>query len=303
MADDVGWGSGPWGAFPWGLGGGAAPASANLSLAIAVRENVVELFFTAELEITGVLGANDAGDPLHYTITPVAGSVGYDGLPARTVTVLKVENVEDEGHAGTILDLTLDRALSPFPARYLVTVQNLVTLTLVVLTPSNASANFYGVKQPERDPTPEGILPSRDIAHPDTLSSALDPLPNATDPLVLGTIPVDSSGDYATDEGIASMRKRIFRRLFALPNRFVHLGAGYGAGIQAFLKMISSPTVRQKVATAAEAQIGQEPDVAKVKVKIQFDRNRPDIARFVVLVKPTVGAPRRFDVPLVDLSG
>jgi hypothetical protein len=296
---DTGWGSGPWGVFPWaGLGPTDVPVSPALSNAFAIRENVVQLFFSLDLVVTGLLDSNDAGDPLHYVVTPDTSTIGYDGLPARTVGVIRVDLVDDQGLAGTILNLILDRPLSPYPALYDVTVHDLVGLS-----PANAHATFYGVRQPFRDPTPDGLLPSRDIAHPDTLSSALDPLPNGTDPLVLGTIPVDSSGDYAFDEGIASLRKRVFRRMLSIPGSFLHLGNAYGVGTASFLKLLASPANRQKIATAAEAQIRQEPDVSRVKVKIQYDPATPQLARYVVLVKPVVGAAKRFDVPVVIVAG
>lgn len=294
-----GWGTGPWGMFPWG--GGFAPESAQLAEAVAVRENVVRAFFSAELEFTGLLGTNDAGDPSHYSVAPTPGTVGSDGLPARPVTAILAELVDDAGFPGTIVDLTLDRRLSPYPAAYDLTVHDLVTLASVLLTPVNAHAAFPGVQQPPPQLTVDQALPTRDFAHPDTLSGELDPLPSAGDPNVLGTIPVGSDGDYAVDAGVQNLKKRIFRRLTTTKSRFLHLGAGYGVGVQNFLKLLATAGVRQQIAADAQAQIAQEPGVKKVVVKMLFDPAVPELTRLVVLVRPTAGKPVRIDAPFVQL--
>jgi len=298
---DSGWGSAPWGGFPWGLAGGVTPASVELAEAVAIRENMVQLFFVEELEFTGLLGLNDASDPTHYAVTPVAGTIGSDGLPARSVGVLLVENVADGGIPGSIVNLTLDRPLSPYPAQYLVTVQNLVTIPMTVLNPTNANATFFGTQQPAPNLTVQQSLPSRDIAHPDTLEAALDPLPNAQDPTVLGSIPTGSDGDYAFDEGIVNLKKRVFRRLTTTKGRFLHLGASYGVGVQNYLKRLNIPSVRQQIAADAESQISQEPDVQKVKVRVVVSVDVPEQSRFVILIKPVAGKPVRFDAPLIAL--
>jgi hypothetical protein len=265
---------------------------------------VVQLFFTAELQFTGLNDFNDAGDPSHYVITPVAGTVGSDGLPARPVTAVLVESVEPGGSGipGTILNLILDRPLSPYPAEYLVVVENLVTIDFIPLDPMNSNATFLGTQQPPPQLTVDQALPTRDFAHPDTLEAQLDPLPSAGDPAVLGTFPVGSDGDYAADSGTPNLKKRIYRRITTTKNRFLHLGNGYGVGVQNFSKMLATAGVRQQIAADLQAQIAQEPDVKKVAVRMVFDPAFPELTRIVVLVRPTAGKPVRFDAPLVDLG-
>lgn len=294
-----GWGEGSWGEVPWGLGVPGSPVpppSTYLIAAIAVRENVVRLYFTAELEFTGLFGPNDAGDPTHYIITPVAGTFGRDGLPCRSVSPIVAADVDDEGHPGTVIDVTVDRPFSPYPAAYTVSVNNLVSVDSGVLNPSNSTATYFGSKQPPADLAPDGATPSRDIAHPDTLFAELDPLPDAGDESVLGSIPVDSTGDYAFDEGLTSLAKRVFRRFVTATSAFLH-ASGYGVGVGGHLKKLATPAVRQAIAAAAESQIALEPDVAAVSVRATFDPLAPSLGRFVVLVRPKVGQPRRFDVP------
>ncbi len=290
------WGFGPWGSIPWGLGMSGSPASVDLQSAIAVRENVVRPFFTAELGFTGLLGPDDAGDPDHYIVSPVAGTVGSDSLPCRPVLVLLAEDVDDQGHPGTVVDLTVDRPFSPYPAQYLVTVNNLVSLDSGILNPSNASATFFGSFMPAPDLQVDGSLPTRDIAHPDTLTAQLDPLPDAGNELVLGTIPVDASGDYGIDEGIVSLTKRVFRRVLTARDRFLH-ARGYGAGASTFLKLLARASTRQAFASEAEAQLRQEPDVAAARVRVVSDDLQPDLGRFTILVRPKVGRPVKLDVP------
>lgn len=290
------WGFGPWGMIPWGLGLGGAPASTYLQAAIAVRENVVRLYLTVELEFTGLFGPNDAGDATHYVITPIAGTIGRDGLPCRPVIAVLAENVDDAGHPGTVVDVTVDRPFSSFSAQYNVAVSNLVSLDPVVLNPSNASATFFGSYMPAADLSIDGSLPTRDFAHPDTLTAELDPLPEAGSEDILGTIPIDSTGDYAVDEGSVNLAKRVFRRLLTTKNKFLH-AKGYGASAPNFLKMLARAATRQSFAAEAEAQIRQEPDVAAAVVRVVADTLQPDLGRFQVLVKPKVGRPVKVDVP------
>lgn len=299
----TGWGSQPWAQFPWGLGGGLTPSSAELSAAVPIRENVVQLFFTAELVFTGLNDFDDAGDPSHYSISPVPGTKGSDGLPARKVTAVLVDSVEPggEGIPGTVLNLTLDRPMSPYPAQYTVTVQNLVTIDSIPLNPLNATATFFGTQQPPPELTVEQALPTRDFSHPDTLEAQLDPLPGAGDPQLLGAFPVGSDGDYAADAGVVNLKKRIFRRLTTTKGRFLHLGSAYGVGAQNFLKLLATAGVRQQIAADAQAQIAQEPDVRKVVVRTVFDPTVPELTRFVILVQPTAGKPVRFDAPLISI--
>lgn len=290
-----GWGLGPWGQTQWGLGDAFVPALLLLG-ARAVRENLVRLSFTLPPTFSFLLDAHDASNPERYSIAPVGGTFGLDELPCRPVAFARAEPAASNGGTALEVDLTTDRPLSPFPARYVVATEGLQAGALD-LDPCASSAQCLGLLQLVRQPSLDNPIPSRDFAHPDNRFAAEDPLPNADDPLALGTIPVDATGDYAFDEGLANLQKRVFRRVFTRRNGFVHL-PGYGVGLAGEVKRLSSVSQRQRIAADAETQIRQEPDVVACRVVIVNDPSLPGLARFNLLVKSKHLGAVVFDVPV-----
>jgi len=291
-----GFGSGPWGAIPWGDGGAG---SIQLLAALAVRENVVRLTFDQAIYLSHLLDRFDASAPSHYVLSPDPTSVGADGTPARAVMAVTADFARDGTGAllggDSIIDIVLDRPMTPWPARYLIQVVDLLSADFLnVIT--TTIIGFDAVYKQLSPPTLEVAVPTRDIANPQTRQALLDPVPDPNDPLNLGTFVVDDTGDLAFDEGLTSLKKRILRRLVTSPGRFAHL-PGYGVGIPDHGKRLAQAAVIAQLSASAEAQIALEPEVAKVKVRPVLDVNNPGLVRFRILVRTKTGAAQRLDVP------
>lgn len=260
-----GWGSEAWGAGPWGSGGSGGGGGGTFSLvgALAVRENVVRLFFTQPVSLSGVLDPFDGTVSTLYDVEPVAGTFGLDEQPARAVLVATVMAGPDP----TMVDVVVDRPFTHYPSMYSVCALGLYTTSLVAQSTA-FMASFFGVQMGQLAQMPDLVAPSRDFANPQTLSALLDASPTTTDPRVLGTLVADDTGDRATDEGIANLKKRIFRRLGTEKDRYAHL-PGYGVLAFAQLKRAGRAGVVQALASDAEQQLRQEPGVRAVSVSIR----------------------------------
>lgn len=293
----MGWGFGPWGAVEWG---GGTIAELRLLGAQPYRENVVRLTFNVAPAFVGDLGPNDAYDPDRYDIVPIAGTMP-DGSDPRPVYPIVIESVPLAGSLGTIVDVTVDRRFSPYPAQYRISVNQLVSVYGGILTAT--SAQFDGMLQGEPPPRRDLKVPSRDIANPQTRSALFDPLPVTDDELILGTIPVDDQGDYAFDEGITNLKKRIFRRVVTRKGAFAHLPE-YGVGLPQQLKRLSTVSARAELAAETQKQIAEEPDVERVAVRVIADPQKPSLFRLRIRVKAKVSeAPVDVDVPFSPIGG
>jgi hypothetical protein len=269
----MGWGYGGFGITPWGAGG---VSTLQLVSALAVRENTVRLTFNTGVEFTGILNAGDGSNIERYSVIAVAGTVGFDGEAVRQVSPVTVEVVSIPESFGSVLDLTVDRPFTAYPSRYMVSVQGVNGIGGVLLDPAFASLTFDGARRVRPKPRIDHIVGSRDIANPQTRSALLDPLPNTTDSLILGTYPVDETGDIAIDEGIDGYRKRVFRRCMTRKGKFAWL-PGYGVGLPGQVKKLGRRGVRDAIAADAETQIGEEPETVKVEVRFETDAQRPDL--------------------------
>lgn len=293
-----GWGSMPWGAGPWGAGGAA---DLELLSALAIRENVVRLTFNVAPQYTKQLTPNDAANPARYQFTAQATPLGRDGEPARAVLPVLVERAKVAGSFGAVLDVTLDRPMSPWPARYIVAVNQLVSIDGALLGVGKTSLTFDAVYRELRPQSASDPTPSRDIANPQTYSAQLDPLPQAGDPLALGVIPIDASGDYAFDQGISQLRKRVYRRMLTRKGAFPAL-PNYGVGVPTYGKRLGVEGVRQQIADEAQKQIAQEPDVAAVSVTAVTSAQNPAVTIFRIKVRVAgSGGDVQFDLPFAPV--
>lgn len=291
----AGYGTGSFGTLPFGTAV-AGPIPLELESVLAVRENVVRVTFNVAPRYTQLLDPNDASDARRYDYVPVAGTQGRDGEPTRPASVIVVEQVD--GFDGTVLDLILDRPMSPEPGQYELTISGLVSSvgevplvdTIVVVT-----ALFKGITPP----IPEFIINNRDIANPQTRQGIFDPLPVAEgqelDPL-LGTFPEDSQGDLAFDEGLAGFKKRVMRRLTTRRGRFSHL-PNYGVSTITSIKQLARPGIRETLADEAEQQISQEPETVSVSVELVVGE-RPEVTFYRVRVRTNFGQHPDMDIPL-----
>lgn len=289
------WASSEWGGSSWGGG----PSGINFVDAIAVRENVIRVEFTTPVEYTGLLEVSDASRPGAWSIAEVATTVGISGDAARPVSIIRVdlpglaEGIEPED-LGRFVDLVLDRPMTPWPAAYDVSWSEIYEKGLE--TVSSGVAQVQATYRLIEPPRVDVARPSRDFANPQTLSGARDSLPQPEASLALGTFRTDSSGDYAADEGIASLKKRIVRRLMTRKGAFAHL-PNYGVGVPDKAKTLGTSAAIAALRADAEAQVLQEPDVAQARVVVITSADHPSLVRFQVFVRPKVGSPIAFEVP------
>jgi hypothetical protein len=288
-----GWGGGFWGASYWGSGS----SDLTLDRVEPIRENVVRLFFSEAPRFTGILDPHDASDPARYSINVVAGTVGNNGKLVRSVIPVKAEIALEALAGGAAIDVTTDRPFTPYPAQYIVAANGLIAASSGALLVPPASFVFFGLYRFLQPPALDTRIPSRDIANPQTRSAMLDPLPDPNNPLLLGTIVVDENGDYAFDEGITNLKKRIYRRLLTSRGRFAHLPT-YGVGVPDQVKRLNIAAVRGALASDAQKQISEEPDVQAVTVRVVTDPTAPNLVRFKVRVKAKFSqAPIDVDIP------
>jgi len=293
-----GWGSLPWGAGPWGAGGADA---LELLSALAIRENVIRLAFNVAPQFTRLLTPNDAANPKRFQVTAVPSPLGADDLPVRSVLPVLVELAKIPGSFGSVLDITIDRPMSPFPARYLVAVNQLVSADGAPLAIGQTSRGFIAVYRELRAQSVAEPSPSRDIANPQTYQAQLDPLPQAGNPLALGVIPIDASGDYAFDSGVTQLKKRVFRRLVTVKGRFPAI-PDYGIGVPSYGKRLGTAAIRQQICEEAKKQLALEPDIAAVSVTAKSDAKEPSVTIFQIRIQVAGSlANVQFDVPFAPI--
>jgi len=284
---NTGWGGQKWGQDPWGGALGAAGNPVVLTGAFAPVENVVRMEFNVPPFFSGLLEPDDASNPSHFQVLPVAGSVGRDGTAARSVTVVQVQVGEDPAS----LDLFLDRPMTPSPALYTVNATGLTDSTVRAPMIPGPPVQFLALFKVFSPPNPQTAKPSRDFANPQ--DGTLQQVPNAP---LLGTFNVDDTGDYAVDEGLASIKKRVLRVLVTSVGGFLHL-PGYGVGIRQHGKRLASASLRAKIAADAQAQIQKDPDVASCVVTATTLPSFPKLVFFNVRVQTRTGQSFRATVP------
>lgn len=284
---NTGWGLGPFGRVGWGS---SAPSDKLVLLsAEAIRENCVRLSFNQLLAYTDVRGLVDAADPKNYAIEPVENTFGEDGLPARPVFPILVEQTKSPLVNGRSIDVWLDRRLSPYPAQYRASALRSVAANGVPLL--GQFAVFFGVNWESATPA-NAIAPATDFANPGYESSAI---PGSTQ--ILGVYPTTSQGDYATDRDLVSYKKRIIRRITTRRGRFAHL-PNYGVGLLDQIKQLAKPSVRQTIAAEAEAQIREEPETINVQVTITAHATASGLFYFRVKARTKVFGDVNLDIPL-----
>lgn len=287
-----GWGGGPYGKTAWGGGGGTGEGGLTLVTVIAIRENVVRLGFNEAPFLSGILDPHDASSRHRYSMSAVIGTIGMDGKPTRAVAVVKAERALIGGEGGRYLDVTTDRSMSPFPAQYRITANNLYGVSGSVLDPATASQTFYGVQRERVPALPEKALLTRDLANPFSQEAVADiGIGSSPLTLVLGGFVVNESRDLAFDEGLATLKKRMLRRAFTRRGAFTYMPE-YGMGLMGEVKKLQTAGVRHRIAADAEAQYKQEPELAKVRVS--FTSVGP-LVRMVILGRTRKGSGLRLE--------
>lgn len=288
MSWALGWGFAPW-------GGGSGATTFGLLSALAVRENMVRLLFSEPVYWSRWLDPYDGSRPELYSVGIVEGTLGIDGRPVREVSVIAVEP-SDPTPAAPVnrVDVVVDRPFSPFGARYVVNAStNLASMTGTPLDVTRASLEFDGLYRGLPPATPDLQPSGGDIANPQSLEALLDPVPRTNSDELLGTFPIDDLGDYAKDDGIASIKKRIIRRLTTRKGAFAHL-PNYGVDIPANVKRLALPGLREALAADAEEQVKQEPEVIDARVTLTIDG---EVTWFRVKARVNVGRELDFRFP------
>lgn len=288
------WGSGSWGSGSWG--GGPGIGSIDFLDAVAIRENVVRMEFDEAVYLSNLLDFEDASKVSRWQVAAVPTTIGASGDAARPVSVIRVELAgEADGVSdvdfGRFVNLYLDRPMTPFPAQYDVSWTDVYALDLG--SSSTGSRRILAAYRVLAPPSIDAPRPARDFANPQTEAAFAS---RRSGPAVLGTFVVGTDGDYAADEGLESLKKRVIRRLVTATNAFAHL-PGYGVGIPEHAKRLGIAAVITQLAAEAEAQILQEPDVSRARVIGVLDAKNPGIVVFRVMVQPLVGSALQMDVP------
>jgi hypothetical protein len=296
-----GWGKGSWGGSGWG--GAEAPLAAfQFVSSFAPAENIIRLFFTQTPYYSEIYDTYDASDITHYAVSEVSSTTGYDGFAARPVAVVQAIISTAAPNA---LDLYLDRPMSPYPSQYVVSAVNLASSGLVTIIPS-LSATILGVYRALAPMSEDVALPTRDIANPQTLSSIQSSgIGSALPPTGqnLGVFNVDSSGDYAFDQGVQCVKKRILRRGVTDKGAFAHLPRTYGVGLLSACKQLGVPAKRNAYAADYQSQIMQEPEVISASVTCLQDPLTPSLLHFVILAQTKMGTTISMDHPIDIIAG
>lgn len=287
-----GLGAGAFGEIPFGDDGDLAAPLTIIAVA-PISENRVRVTYSRAIYFSEIGDPQDGADITKYAVTPVAGTTGLDGAGVRAVRVISVvlSPMSDVGVLfGACVDLVLDRAMSPHPTQYTASSEGVWSANLDAVDPS--SAPFFGVHMEIAQPSTDEPRRTRDFAYP-PLATANDNAGLVTSSAnapasPVGTYRTNGRGDYAYDEGIVGLKKRIFRRLVTRPGGFAHLGLTYGVGVPQKLKKLATPMAVQQLISEAEKQIAQEPDVAKVRVTATIDAAH-NLVRFTILVRMVSG--------------
>jgi hypothetical protein len=109
-----------------------------------------------------------------------------------------------------------------------------------------------------------------------------------------GSYRLDSDGDIGLQPADASLRKRIYRRIFSPKGAFAVLSASYGVGVRD--KALTTPGRLQELASTAAEQIRLEPDVAGVGLEAQSLRTSSGtFVTVTVFVRRRDGRSVRFE--------
>ncbi len=289
----MGWGLSPWGLSPWGVGPGAS--GLELVDVLPVAENLVRLYFNQAPYFSGYLDSYDAASRFRYSLSPVAGTVGSDGLPPRPVFPAVPAVSPLALSAGAAIDLTLDRRMSPYPAQYLVGVNGLRTAGGATLTPGFSSLVCYGLAAARVVQDRNMVSAAADFSNPQSQLSLGDNVP-VGGAAVLGTYQYGSTGDYATDRGLASYRKRVVRRCAAMLGGFAHL-PNYGLGAVGRVKQLDRGGTAEALAAQAEAQVKQEPETQDCKVTVERSALTPNVVVLRVRAIMRSGASVDLGIP------
>lgn len=210
-------------------------------------------------------------DPLRWTVVPV-------GLGDAQVVTAVVEVT-----SGVLWRLTVDPGLTLGELEYLVAFDDAGTglsigsgcLSVAVTSPEAAPVFPVPATQVTRQPY--------DIANPYLVRDA-----GIIDPPPLGQMQINDRGDYALDNRLEGLRKRIMRRISTARGGFALLpGYGFGQPIKGTVR----PAELKRMAADAKAQVEREPEVIRAQVLVQQQRppQSPHVVIVAVRARTTLG--------------
>jgi hypothetical protein len=291
------WGNESWDTQPWN-GNNALPQTLDVVGAAAEAENVVRVQFGAAAYFSGILDGADISETSNWTVAPVAGSVGNDGNAARAVRVVNVQQPVVAGEAlGVFVDLYLDRPMTPYPAKYVVTVASAYSADQTQrLNPAANTATIFATYRELVPVDIQAVVPGRDIANPQTAQQLADSTIANAAIAQLGSFGYSDDGDYGIDKGDDGLFKRLWRRFVSKPASFLHLGQAYGAGVRTYVKQLGSGAARGRLAAACEDQATQEPEVASAKVRCVPSAQHPNKVKLGIVLVKKGGQSKRYSM-------
>lgn len=282
MTTAEGWGAAFWGATPWGTG---EPAL-ELVGAQAVRENTVRVEFTAAPLFDGLLTPHDASDPRRFSVVAVSG-IGLDGEPVRSVLPVLIQVAGVPGGGGRFLDVWVDRPFTAWPSVYRVSANALVSSSGGSILAAGSSSLFDGVRAGKAPPTVEYVSASRDILIAQTSRELIGANVSGDPSKLIGVIPVDATGDYASGTPIAGYRTRVIRRAISAINSFAHLPPGYGTLLPSSVKKPFKQSNADDIAAQVQAQVALEPETVSCSVTASQGPN--GVVVYKILAQSRIG--------------
>lgn len=287
-----GFGPGGFGTVGFGTGASGAALTFTLVSVTPVAENRLRLTYSDAVYYSGIGDPQDAANISKFSVAVDPTTTGLDGAPGRPVGVMKAvlsPAAEVGSLYGWCIDLLLDRAMSPHPVQYTVTSDGVWNASRTAVDP--VSLPFVGLHMELARPALDTPSRSRDFAFPPLATPANDTglLTTPSSPSSpIATYRSNGRGDYAYDEGVVGLKKRVMRRLITRPGAFAHLGKSYGVGVPQQLKRLATAKIVQQLANEAQKQIAEEPDVSVVRVTASVDAAN-NLVRFVILIRSVGG--------------
>jgi hypothetical protein len=211
----------------WG-GGSSASAVFSFAKVAAANNRAIDVTFTLAPRVVTPIGASDALNLANWSVVDVMTGVASTVLAIASVGPLTVR-------------LTL---MAPM---------NRAHDYVVTASPALVSAVGYAITTP-RTGTIVGMAQRR-AQQSRTLVDVRNPQTDAPNG---GALVITSAGDYATEDGLAMLKKLVYRRLTTAVGAFYHL-PGYGFGIDLSIPYPSSKLYTLK--SAIEQEVRQEPEI------------------------------------------
>lgn len=245
------------GSMPLGSGQLGSRVLGGIFLAEVIDVSTIDVSTTPQLPVI-------LTNPLRWTVVPV-------GLGAAQTVVAAQELIPE-----TKTRLLLVPGMT-FGVQYLIELSSEARLregceSIVVQAPPVPPA-----------PVPPALLPSEepyDVANPQLVRDA-----GLRDPPPLGQYQINDIGDYALDNRLQGLRKRILRRASTALGGFFHLPEfGFASGI----KEPIHPSQLVALAANAKIQVEREPEVIRATVSMTQLKGSPHVVVQAISVR-TIG--------------